>query len=504
MRKLFMLAALAAAMMVNAEVIYQYTIPTPAPSTGVALTAEGGTYTAGGGTIETKEGKMAQKLDGNASATNTKYGLCKLNEELKAGDIITVNVLGGSNPSDGQGIKVSTNRDASTLIGTYKVTAKNTWEDASFTLAAGNPAVGQKEFYVSRNTSSVYISSVTVTRADATYPKLKSYVISGISAVIDQDAKTVTAELPYGTDKTKAIEEAQVTITGTATGWSYNGDKTAVVVTDETDNNTYTLNITVGEPSSEKNALNVYLSNGVRAFIKITENAETHEVSYAINGAYMAGEEVPTIASYEVSEFATAELKEGKLVVTAQDGSKAEYSINMKEITPLSTEKLNKEITFDTTAVADGGYVFSVYGWQAEKGVMWAKDVDEPSNMRIQTGKSRVYFFLPAAEKVVFTSGLQARGIKVTVNGVEDTTVKTTAAASSTFEITLNTDNTNLVGIEANGSKGDAGVTKMTVVNAPTAVENAEAEIKAVKVIENGQLFIIKNGVRYNAAGAAL
>ncbi len=37
----------------------------------------------------------------------------------------------------------------------------------------------------------------------------------------------------------------------------------------------------------------------------------------------------------------------------------------------------------------------------------------------------------------------------------------------------------------------------------PSALENVQAE-KAVKVIENGQLFIIKNGVRYNALGAKL
>lgn len=38
----------------------------------------------------------------------------------------------------------------------------------------------------------------------------------------------------------------------------------------------------------------------------------------------------------------------------------------------------------------------------------------------------------------------------------------------------------------------------------PTAISNAAAELKAVKTIENGQLVIIKNGIRYNAAGAKL
>lgn len=37
-----------------------------------------------------------------------------------------------------------------------------------------------------------------------------------------------------------------------------------------------------------------------------------------------------------------------------------------------------------------------------------------------------------------------------------------------------------------------------------TAVENVEAEAKAVKMIENGQVIIIKNGIRYNALGAQL
>lgn len=38
----------------------------------------------------------------------------------------------------------------------------------------------------------------------------------------------------------------------------------------------------------------------------------------------------------------------------------------------------------------------------------------------------------------------------------------------------------------------------------PTAIDNIEAGEKAVKVIENGQMIIIKNGVRYNAQGAVV
>ena len=38
----------------------------------------------------------------------------------------------------------------------------------------------------------------------------------------------------------------------------------------------------------------------------------------------------------------------------------------------------------------------------------------------------------------------------------------------------------------------------------PTAIENTEAEVKAVKFYENGQLVIIKNGVKYNALGVEI
>ena len=42
------------------------------------------------------------------------------------------------------------------------------------------------------------------------------------------------------------------------------------------------------------------------------------------------------------------------------------------------------------------------------------------------------------------------------------------------------------------------------VPSMPTAIDNTEAEVKTVKTFENGQLVIIKNGVKYNATGAVV
>ena len=60
--------------------------------------------------------------------------------------------------------------------------------------------------------------------------------------------------------------------------------------------------------------------------------------------------------------------------------------------------------------------------------------------------------------------------------------------------------------IQFNKEAGAAfNVTDIVLVgNFPTAISNTAAESKAVKFFENGQLVIIKNGVKYNAMGAQL
>ena len=60
--------------------------------------------------------------------------------------------------------------------------------------------------------------------------------------------------------------------------------------------------------------------------------------------------------------------------------------------------------------------------------------------------------------------------------------------------------------IQFNKEGGDPfNVTDIVLVgNFSTAIDNTVIESKAVKTIENGQLVIIKNGVRYNALGAQL
>ena len=48
------------------------------------------------------------------------------------------------------------------------------------------------------------------------------------------------------------------------------------------------------------------------------------------------------------------------------------------------------------------------------------------------------------------------------------------------------------------------GKLTVTFPSEETAIHNAAVEAKAVKMMENGQLVIIKNGVKYNVLGTAL
>lgn len=339
-------------------------------------------------------------------------------------------------------------------------------------------------------------------------PIIKNFVIAGVEATINQEAKTITAALPYGTDKEAALVAATVELGGTATKWEYNGDKSQIIVSDGTNSVSYVLNISIKEASAENTITNVWLSNGMRAFIQDTkkEEVEIHE----IRGCYMAGTEVPAVANFEKPETAeSAVISEDKksLTVKAENGDVRTYSIILTEVTPLAVDNLDKEITFDTTAVEAGSYIYTVYGWDASKGVKWAKPVDEATNLRVQAGKNRVYFFLPAAESVTFTGGSAgARDCEIRVNGEVYSNVTKTPAKDETITINLDETKPNMVSFEANGSaNGDSGLIKMFVKSGTvTAISNAAAELKAVKTIENGQLVIIKNGIRYNAAGAKL
>ena len=255
----------------------------------------------------------------------------------------------------------------------------------------------------------------------------------------------------------------------------------------------YTINILTA--AAPKDLLEVSFSNGVHGFIKAGE----------IKVPYIAGAEAPTYVESIFAngvEGASAQLVDDGLKVIGADADEVIYSI-IYEAVPVADIQLETAITFDSTE----NYIYSVYGWDTSKGWKIAKDVEEAANKRISEGKDRIYMALPAADSLYLTSGSgKDRPVMITVNGVASDVTKL-AKENEEVAIALNASANNFVCIESNGSNGDGGIIAIRLhknSDVPSALDNTEAAVKAVKVVREGQLFIEKNGVLYNAQGAVV
>ena len=267
-----------------------------------------------------------------------------------------------------------------------------------------------------------------------------------------------------------------------------------VIAEDGESANGYIIN--VKRADAKKDLLRVKFSNGVYGFVNYGGEAGK------IGVPFMVGEDDPTFVEAEFWEpdgEPKAEMKDGKLVVTGADGKEASYNIQLFGVPVM--EKTMEEIEF--TTVPD--YIASVYGWDADKGVKFSKDKEEATNHRISEGKDRIYLALPPAKGVKLTSGSGAkRPIVYMVNGIFSDVINT-AAKDESITIPLDDTKNNFLGIESKGSNGDGGFIKLQLTDEAQGMENVQRDdVQCTKVLQNGQLFIIREGVMYNAQGAVV
>lgn len=269
-----------------------------------------------------------------------------------------------------------------------------------------------------------------------------------------------------------------------------NGFNIDVTAEDGSTHKYYT--ITIVEAAAKKDLLEVRFSNNVHGYI----------ANGNINVPYLEGDAEPVFESatfWKADGEPTAAVVEGNLVVTGIDGQTDTYTITYIPVTPM--EPIYDEITFDGNEI--GQYIYSVYGWDAEKGIKFSKDVEEDANHRISEGKDRIFMALPRALSITLTSGSGAnRPVKVWVNGSIVSSITKTAAKNESIQIPLDGSKDNFLVIESDKNNGDAGFIKMQLEQSwATGIDNTEAAVKAVKVIRDGKLFIEKNGVLYDAQG---
>ncbi len=419
-------------------------------------------------------------------------------------------------------------------------------------------------------------------------PILKSLTINEVAATIDDEAKTITAVLPYGT--TIDWESVEVVLGGNATKWEMDAAHTTLTISNEDGSQkvTYTLNITVDTTVSHDATLSDITLDG-KILADFATETRTYTVELAYSAAVPAIEATPTNAAAKIAvdapTLAKGETGEATITVTAQDNTTVEvYTINFtraaaeaaklyqvifsnnakgaidatkKTVTvpyladtedaelPTTEEKnitvkgtgatvaLNekneivitseddKETAFtivgaplvpkelgNDTVTFDGNeaYFFAPGGFNKDKSYGWvaSKNAEEDSNPRITAGKCRMYIALPACDSVtLFIGTTNDRKAELYVNGVDNGEV--TFPKSSKYVIKKGLSNTaaNFIGIENHGS-GDLGFKRILLSGAKdisTAFDQAQVEVKAVKVIRDGQLLIIRDGKTYTAQG---
>jgi hypothetical protein len=181
---------------------------------------------------------------------------------------------------------------------------------------------------------------------EAKSPRIDAFKINGLDAVINQDAKTITKEMPFGTNITSVTPV--VTIGGTATGYSPQGAQNfsagpvVYTATDGTVNVDYTANITVKATPDTEKAITALTINGKAATI----NEQTGAISCdfaSFQGPLASWPVVFTLNSITASASFTSGnshnfAAQGSLVitVTAQDNSTKVYTV-----TPTVSTKKN-------------------------------------------------------------------------------------------------------------------------------------------------------------------
>ena len=364
---------------------------------------------------------------------------------------------------------------------------------------AGAAANGQAIKVTAENgdevTYTVFISKAASLSDDAT---LSALAVAGFTLAPAFDPEVTAYTI------TKAYEAALPAVSAvTATPNDINasaevvlaGNVFTITVTAEDDETTKEYTITVNNAPAVKAINEVILSNGYSAYIPEGQTVEP----FVINGFYLAGEDAPTVSSYKVNNGTTWAIEDNTVTLTGVDESTATYSLVLAAVEPI--EFTTDKITFDGSET----WIKSGYGFDSTKKWRFSKTDDDYS--REITGKTHIELFLPACDTIVLSEATgNARDIRVYVNG---------AALGEKVSLPKNGDLTLVIAqakafmltIASAQTGGDGGIKAIRMAkkpNTPSAIDNTDASVKAVKVIRNGQLIILRDGKEFNILGAAV
>ena len=434
-------------------VLFSYTVPT----SGSASTND--VETTGGKIAYQKSSQFSTDGSGYKIDNSTKYIKVTLTgNTLQAGDIITVTI----NPDKGAKDIVAKNESGKSL------TLNNVSSDKSaitYTVTSNDILNGQSVFYLYRNTSSVYVKAIKITRAGGTVnPTTKKYTVT---ATAGDGGKVAikNASNEKVTSGTEVEEKTFLTFTATADdGYEF-------------------VNWT--------NAGNEAVS---------TENPYTATVSAAINiKANFKKKEVTPSTSNESVTF-------------------AQYVLDKLDSNPSSSEVPTQtigEITITATKI-NGGTGRGIKMSSSDGSSFKITAVNGAKIKKIiitQEAGNRTLNYVPAGtesqDKSVFTYDYSSSlPTEITVNASKDGNIYVSAITVEYESSTSSTQKTNLTAAYATTSVdaivGDEGINapELTVTAGETPLENgtgysvsyASGDESVVKVQEDGTLDAVGKG----------
>jgi hypothetical protein len=363
------------------------------------------------------------------------------------------------------------------------------------TQATALPGAAKVEVTAQDGTTKLtYTVNFTVKATASTDATLKSLKAGSITVSLADGQYDYDVELPAGTTEAPALSyelndetaSAVVTDATSATGAA------SIVVTAQDGTTEHTYNVQFSIAAAPKTLLALPFDNGVKGYIYNATPSDPNYTAHTIYVPYI-GTTTPTAGAATTKEGTTsAEVAANTVTLTSSvDGSSQEYALNFVQLTPVTIDLTTPYThTFDGSEI--GSWIYSVYGYDASKGLKFAKTTNDTNNMRDAEGKTRIVFAIPAGvTHVELTSVGNKRNIKITADG---TTTNFDAADSYTFD--LAGTEASLVMVESNQTGGDGGFSAITLSatsDPATGVEEAEAEV--VKTY-----YISADGKTYNAA----
>ena len=237
--------------------------------------------------------------------------------------------------------------------------------------------------------------------------------------------------------------------------------------------------------SSLKAINEVILSNSYSAYIISGETI--------IRGWYMEGESAPTVKSCIVSEGATWAQEGDNVTVTALDGSKDSYTLDIQSVSPVAYT--SQEIVFDGTE----SYVKSAYGWDSTK--KWRFSKTDSDYSREIAGKTHVELFLPACDTIIVKAGVE-RDVKVYINGEQLGSKVKLLKAGNTFVVAQSAPF--MMSIISAQSSGDGGVAAIRMARKGGATDLGDVQrdhVPCTKVLRNGQIIIVRGEKSFTVTG---